>query len=88
MITATIITIVQKFVGLLQLFSECETIWSIEIVFGSEYNSWWELGNLCHGGFTWEDINARQMLLSAVSAGALTPYKLHKILNFGIREFD
>jgi len=88
MITATIITKVQKFVGLLQLLSEVESIWSIEIVFASEYNSWRKLGNLFHGGFTWEDINARQLLLSAVSAGALAPYKLHKILNFCIREFN
>lgn len=86
MIAAAIITIVQKFTSHLQLLGKLSTIGSVEIVFSSEHNCWRESGNLGHGGFTWEDINALQSLFTTVSAGL--PYKPHEILDFGVCEFE
>jgi len=87
MVTATVISIVQKFASLLQLLGEFHGIWSVEIVFGGEYDCWWEFGNLCHGGFTWENVNAVQSVCgTVVSAGSHC--KLHEILDFVIGELE
>jgi len=85
-IDAAIITVVQKFTSFLQLLGKVHAIWSVEIVFSSEHYCWRESGNLGHGGFTREDINALQSLCTTVSAGL--PHKLHVVLDFGICEFD